>query len=120
MAGVLTEGSDVKCGHDPGKASPSSSALLKVGGKGVLRESEVKTSVSGCGTVNRSPTQADPTTDLKCSSITAVTGGKATKLMAGGNPVILDTLAGDTDGKKKDEPQKKVKGEAKQEKLTAV
>lgn len=121
MAKVLTKASEVKCAHS-GKASLSSSALLKVGGDPVLREADVKgASLSGCSTTNRSPTQANQTKDVKCSSVSSVATDEATKLMADGKPVSLDTLTGMSDGTLADvTPLPGVSASAKQSKLTAI
>lgn len=91
MAGVLTIASNVQCGHQ-GTVSTSSSTKLKVKGSAVLTELGVMgKSVAGCTTT--------PSTSTKpCLLVTGVITGRALKLRAGGLPVLLDTLAGLTDG----------------------
>lgn len=116
MAGVLTTASNVKCGHGPGRVSTSGSAKLKVGGNAVLLKTGVSSkSVSGCTTV----TDAN-TSSLQCSTVSSVTAGEATKLKVGGSFVMLDTLAGQTDGQVSGTPQVALSATAGQTKLKAV
>lgn len=93
MAGVLTEDSRITCATG-GTVSATGEAKLRVAGKPVLLLAGVAgKSVGSCTTVT------DPNTGLKqCTAVSAVTGGQATKLTVGGTPVLLDTLAGNTDG----------------------
>ncbi len=116
MGAVLTTASKVACGHDPGKVATSATAKLKVNGNLVLLKSGIAgKSVSGCSTVT------DPNTStLQCSTVTSVTAGEATKLKAGGSPVMLDTLAGATNGTVSGTPQTKLSATASQTKLTAI
>lgn len=91
MAGVLTSASNVQCGHQ-GTVSTSSTTRLKVQGGAVLTESGVMgMPVAGC-------TTAPSTSTKPCLSVTGIITGRALKLRAGGQPVLLDTLAGSTDG----------------------
>lgn len=114
MAKVLTMGSSVKCGLDPsgvnhgGNVALSSAAKLTINGRPVLLKSSIGPTVSGCKTPASNSTKA-------CTSATVDTG-EATKLKAGGSPVMLDTLAGKTDGN----PAGTVPATAKQDKLTAI
>ena len=97
MPGVLTEGSNVTCGHSPGKVSTTGSPKLKVSGQAVLlKDGIMGKSVSGCGTPPASDVSGP--TAIPCLTVTTVTTGEATKLTIGGAPVMLDTLAGQTDG----------------------
>jgi hypothetical protein len=53
--------------------------------------------------------------------VSAINKGRAKKLTVGGHPVILETLAGDTDGEVGGmTPQTLLNGVAKQSSLTAV
>ena len=118
MAGVLTLASNVTCGHAPGKVATSSSAKLTVAGSAVLVRTSIEGhAVGGCGTVPSS--DASGPIDVTCLTVTSVTGGEATKLKAAGNPVVLDTLAGDTSGLVAKNPAKALAGTAGQTKLTA-
>lgn len=120
MPKVLTTSSNVNCGHappaapqTPGKVQTESTAKLKVNGDPVLLESSIAgKSISGCGTLaTKDSTGMD--IDMPCKKVSAVpqivpvqpdpappaiTAGWSTKLKVGGNPVMLDTLAGMTDG----------------------
>jgi hypothetical protein len=119
MAKVLTTGSDVKCAHG-GSANPSSSAQLKVGGNPVACEANVTdVTLSSCGTPTTPPPQGPK--NAPCSKVKAVSAGQATKLMAGGKPVMLDTLAGTTDGTVSNvTPQPGLSASANQSMLTAT
>lgn len=120
MAGVLTTASNVTCGHSPGRVSTSSSAKLKVNGSAVLLQTGVSgQSVSGCGTVPSADSSGP--TNVKCTTVASVTRGEATKLKAGGSYVMLDTLAGTTDGMiGKTTPQSSLSATAGQWKLKAI
>lgn len=121
MAGVLTTASNVTCGHSPGRVSTSSSAKLKVSGSAVLLKTGVSSkSVSGCSTVTSTDSNG-VTQNQQCSSVSSVTAGEATKLKAGGSFVMLDTLAGQTDGMVNyTTPQTKLSATAGQTKLKAI
>jgi hypothetical protein len=122
MAKVLTMASTVTCGHEalPKRGTVTkneSPAKLAVAGKAVLLESSVlPATVADCGTTPASDQAgviAKP-----CTKVDGVTDGKAKKLTVGGNPVLLETLAGFTDGLlNRIEIQKKVNGTANQSKL---
>ena len=120
MPGVLTTGSNVTCGHSPGKVTTTGAPKLHVSGQPVLQKTGIMGKpVSGCST----PPAADPSgpTAKPCTSVTAVTVGEATKLTVGGQPVMLDTLAGQTDGMVgKVTPQLLLSATAVQTKLTAI
>ena len=128
MAGVLTMSSNVTCGHGPGKVATSSSAKLKVSGSSVLLEAGIDgMSITGCNITPASDSTG--ITASKCSLVAtvppspppAITAGRATKLKVGGLPVMLDTLAGKTNGMVlKVTPQLLLAGTAIQTKLTAV
>ncbi len=138
MAGVLTEASKVLCGPAPahgGTVAVSSTAKLTVGGHAVLLESSIADKpVSGCG-ITPASDPSGPTAEkcLKVSAVPqvpgppppveppAITGGRATKLTVGSSPVMLDTLAGFTNGMiAKVSPQQNLTATAVQTKLTAI
>lgn len=97
MAGVLTAGSNVTCGHSPGKVTTTGSPKLKVSSQPVLLKLGIMGKpVAGCSTVAAADVSGP--TAKPCTSVVSVSSGEATKLKIGGMPVMLDTLAGDTDG----------------------
>jgi hypothetical protein len=94
MASVLTVASEVGCGHRPGRVATSGVARLTVEGSAVLVRSGVSgKSVAGCST----PTASNPPSE-RCTTVTSVTRGEAARLFVDGVPVLLDTLAGGTNG----------------------
>ena len=119
MAYVLTTGSSVECGHS-GKVATSGAAKLKVNGDRVLQKSGVGgKSVSGCSLKDTSDNSGPLTT--MCRNVTTVTAGEATKLKVSGAPVVLDTLAGGTDGMAtKGPPAAELRGQAGHSKLKAI
>ncbi len=119
MAGVLTTSSKVICGHG-GTVSTSSSAKLKVSGNPVLLKTGIaQQAISGCTTTVKPPPPGP--VSKPCISVTSVDSGEATKLKAGGNPVILDLLTGQTDGTIVNvTPQKLLSATAGQSKLKAT
>jgi hypothetical protein len=120
MAGVLTTASNVTCGHS-GSVNTSSSAKLTVGGKSVLLKSSIEGKTVGSCSTQPSTDPSGAPQDVKCLTVSGVTAGEATKLTAGGSPVVLDTLAGSTDGMvAKTTPQQLLSATADQGKLSAV
>jgi hypothetical protein len=119
MPGVLTKGSNVTCGHG-GTVVTSSPAKLKVNGQAVLLKDGIASKpVSGCTT----PPASDPSgpTAIPCATVTSVDLGEATKLKVDGSAVMLETLAGKTDGMvAKMTPQTLLSATAGQNKLTAI
>ena len=110
MPGVMTTASTVQCAHG-GAVSTSSTARLQVAGNAALLRPGVQgMAVSAACTVQNT----DKT--KKCTSVTSVTTGEASKLRAGGQAVLLETLAGTTDGV----PPGTVSGTAGHSKLTSV
>ena len=89
---VLTTDDTVTCGHTPaGTVELASTAKLRVKNSPVLTASSIGPTVgTGCTKVKQE--------DVPCALVTGVTEGKSTKLRAGGQPVILSTLAGGTNG----------------------
>lgn len=99
MAQVLTTAATVTCGHG-GTLTLVSSAKLTVGGKPVLLAGAIKgRDVTGCLTVDATdPPPAGTPKALHCRTVSAITSGLSRKLTVLGLPVVLDTLAGSTDG----------------------
>ncbi len=92
MAKVLTTASTVECGHT-GIVTTVSTAKLSVNRAPVLTTASIAgKAISGCVTV------PPPQTNKPCTLATAVSAGQAVKLTVGRQPVMLDTLAGTTDG----------------------
>src|SRR5688500_16608221 len=107
---VLSTGHTVSCGHE-GTVAVQSTAKLTVAGAPVL----VRAGISGkpvaqCRTQPKS--DASGPIDVPCTSVSAVTAGDATKLTAGGVPVVLASLAGATNGLVAKQPQNKLGGDA--------
>lgn len=119
MPGVLTTGSNVICGHG-GTVSTTSSTKLKVSGNPVLLKIGIAhQSVSNCQT----PPASDPSgpTAIPCTLVVSVDSGEANKLTAGGSPVVLETLTGETNGMVgKVTPQTLLSASAGQTKLKAT
>lgn len=94
MSNVLTTDSDIQCPHTPGQLQFGSvNNKLKVQGKTVLLKSDILNAlVSNC------PNVTSGTSSQQCLNVTNVTQGEASKLKVGGVAVMLDTLAGDTNG----------------------
>ncbi len=119
--------SKVTCGHN-GSVQTISTAKLQINGSAVLLESSIDGKpIIGCSTTPAS--DGSGPTDKRCMTVStvlpspppAITDGRATKLMVAGSPVILDTLAGKTDGMvAKVAPQILLRGTANHKKLTAV
>jgi hypothetical protein len=89
---VLTTDSRVTCGHTPaGAVVLKGSAKLRVSGSSVLVTAGVGPAIGkGCVVAKQG--------DKPCTTVTAVTAEKSTKLCADGVPVVVDTLTGTTDG----------------------
>lgn len=88
MAGVLTTGSKVECGHSGG-VKLTGNDKLKVSGNAVV------TTVGP--TVDAKCTTQNSNSTKKCTSVSPV-GGQASKLKVGGSPAMLDTVSGTSDG----------------------
>lgn len=125
MGNVLTTDSRVTCGHS-GNVEVTSTQKLKVSNNSVL----VKTSIEGKsipvipspGCCQTQPvSDASGTTANPCTTVSSVTRGEATKLKVNGQAVMLDTLAGETNGMVlKIRPQKLLSATAGQTKLMAI
>jgi hypothetical protein len=114
MSNVLTESSDVECGHQ-GTVGVTGAPKLTVGGnKALLQTGVAGQSVTACTTPN-APAATPPT--KPCQTVVSVLPvSLARKLTIGGQPVVLDTLKGLTDGL----PPGTLTAAARQTKLTAV
>ncbi|MCB0165983.1 MAG: hypothetical protein KDI79_17245 [Anaerolineae bacterium] len=119
MPKVLTESSIVACGHS-GTVKVSGSKKLTVNGSPILLKSSIEgQSVTSCTTVPAS--DASGPTHKPCTKVALVTAGEAEKLMIGGISVMIDTLAGKTDGMvAKKTPQELLSSTANQTKLITV
>lgn len=120
MAAVLTENSNVTCGH-AGSVSTSGVSKLTVNGQPALLENGIAhRTVGNCAT----PTASDASgrlTDEPCTLVSSVTGGAATKLKVAGQAVMLDTLTGSTNGRVGGtDPQNLLSATARQTKLSAI
>jgi hypothetical protein len=118
---VLCGPADVATGAHGGTVNVQSAAKLSVGGAPVLAKDGINgKAVTQCGTKPKS--DAGGPIDVPCTIVSAVTAGEATKLFAGGHPVVLDTsLAGETDGMVgKVKPQKRLAANSVQTKLRCV
>jgi hypothetical protein len=114
VARVVTTASRVDCGHG-GRVSTAGETKLTVEGAPVLLEAGIQSrSVGTCPVVDDSNTST-----VKCRAVTAVTGGRATKLRVNGRAVMLDTLTGGTDGKAAGTPAQLLRATAGQSKLEA-
>jgi hypothetical protein len=88
--------SRVSCGHNPaGFVVPQSTAKLTLGGRPVLVQSSI-TTIVGC--------ISSKAADIPCVAVVNITGGHSVKLRAGGAAVLLDSLAGSTNGTINGEP----------------
>ena len=112
MPNILTTDSTVHCGHN-GSVAIEGVGKLCVNGNKVLS----KTGIMG-KSIASSECQNPilPTTNNKCSNVSSVILGEATKLTTGREPVMLDTLQGTTDGL----PVGNLGSSAEQTKLTAI
>jgi hypothetical protein len=117
MAGVLTEESNVECGHS-GTVATAGNSLLKVNGKPVLTKQGVAgKTVSLCGTVPTSDSSG--AIDVPCTSVTSVDKTEASKLRVGGKAVLINPLGGETTGRKGKKPTKDLKATVVQTRLKA-
>jgi hypothetical protein len=97
MGKLLTMDSRVSCGHNPaGFVVPQSTAKLTLGGRPVLVQSSITTIGPGC--------LAQKQGDIPCATVVSITAGLSVKLRVGGAAVLLDSLAGSTNGTINGEP----------------
>jgi hypothetical protein len=113
MGAVLTAGSTLACGHGA-TGSATGNSKLKVSGSTVLTSAGTSSWSFILANCTQKPTQAQPN-NIQCSKLLSQNGGKSQKLTVGGSPVILESIAGDTNGK----PKSDVMCKAGQSKLTA-
>ena len=91
MPAVLTTGSTVQCSHQAPVTLKASKSKLKAAGNPVLVASDL-TGATIVGCPNTGP-------GLKpCTTTQSPVAGVATKLSVGGQPVLLETATGATDG----------------------
>ena len=114
MGAVLTKDSSVSCLH-AGTVQIVSMSPLRVKGAAVLVEESIKgRNIDGCTTPPSS-------TNQKCLIVTRILGGSAQKLKVNGQPVMLQTLAGETNGIVGGVPQQPLApAQAKQNLLRAI
>jgi hypothetical protein len=123
MPNVLTTQSTVSCGllgvalpnTHQGTVRVQSMAKLKVAGASVLLKASIENmTITDCKT-------PVPPHNSPCQLVSAVSDGESTKLKVDGNPVILETLKGSTNGIVTDvTPQKLLAGVASLDKLSSV
>lgn len=119
MPGVITVGSNVTCGHAGTVATTGQAKLTINGNQVLLKDGILGKDVSSCATVAAADVSGP--TAKPCLKVSAVNSGEATKLTIDGRPVMLETLAGTTDGMvTKVTPQPLLAAMANQMKLTAV
>lgn len=120
MAGVLITNSTVTCGHS-GNVTVTSTQKLKVGNNPVLVKASIQgKSIPDCKTIAPANDPSGTQTGQKCTTVSSVGSGEATKLKVNGQAVMLDTLSGTTDGMvAKITPQTLLSATAGQTKLTA-
>lgn len=95
MAYVMTTSGSTGCAHG-GAAQLTSSARLKINGSAVLLAPDVTTQWSitpGCSQTDTSKSM------VVCAKFLSMTKGQSTKLTVDGQPVVLDTFQGMTNGK---------------------
>lgn len=115
MPNVLTTSSTITCPHS-GSVNVMGEEKLKIkGSKGLIKSGIEMKDINGC--LNENSTSPPIT---KCSRVQMGTSGEATKLKVRGNPVILDTLTGMTDGKVSGVVQSLLSANANQSKLTST
>jgi hypothetical protein len=113
MERVLTKASAVCCKH-LGTVQTSDTSPLQVNGSAVLvLTSILNQPIAGCQTM------PPPSTNVKCFLVTSISGGSAQKLKVSGQPVMLQTLAGMTNGVVNNLPQSLEQAQAKQDLLRA-
>jgi len=110
----------VVCGHS-GTVAIQSAVKLSVASSPVLVAASIDgKTVKGCMITPSSVSAKCKTVSTGVLGVTAITAGRATKLTVGGQPVILETLKGDTDGIVASvTPQTLLAGTANQNQLTA-
>jgi hypothetical protein len=91
MPNVITEASLIQCPHLGTVKATASQSVLAVDGNKVLVQSDLLSATVTCPAV--------PAPGVKpCTKVASVTAGAAAKLTAGGQPVLLETAQGLTDG----------------------
>lgn len=91
MGLVLNASAVIRCSHGGTVTVTPSQQALKAGGGAVLvRADLLAATIAGCTNTDARAGQ------VPCVSILAVTAGVATRLKAGGQPVVLEDAAGTT------------------------
>ena len=91
MPNVITEASIIQCVHKGTVTASASQNVLTVDGEKVLVQSDLLSATIACPVA--------PAPGVKpCTKVVSVTAGVATKLKANGQPVMLETALGLTDG----------------------
>jgi hypothetical protein len=91
MPAVLTTASKLQCAHGGTVIATASSSALTVGGNPVLVEADLaKATITNCG--NTGPSQ------IPCVLVTSVATGVSTTLTVAGQPAMLATASGLTNG----------------------
>ncbi len=117
MGAVLTMHSSISCLHT-GKVQTTSVLPLRVQGAAVLvQESIEKKSIAGCKPPPPPPNQPP---NQPCTIVDKISGGSAQKLKVNGQPVMLQTLAGMTNGIVSGVQQPLAAAQAGQERLRAI
>lgn len=92
MVAVLTKTSAVSCLHQ-GMVQTDSTSPLRVQGAAVLVQTSIQDrSIIGCTTT------PPPSANQPCRTVASVSGGGSQKLRVKGQPAMLQTLAGITNG----------------------
>lgn len=95
MPKVLTTDSVINCPHHGKLLFPGAIHKLTVQGKSVLLKDDIKSA-----TVQRclNPISSSPPQSQTCLTVLSVTVGESSKLTVGGVAVMLETMAGYTNG----------------------
>ena len=97
MPKVITQQSTLKCAHGGTLTLSASQSKLKLGGAAVLVAGDLDgKSISLCPT----PTTPPPPGPVNkpCTTVAGVIAGTSVRLKVGGKAVLLETVAGTTDG----------------------
>lgn len=93
MPAVLTTASTLQCVHGGTITANASSSALTVGGSPVLVQADLASAtIAGCTNTNASAGQ------VPCVAITSVAAGVSTTLKVAGQPAMLATARGLTNG----------------------
>src|SRR5262245_9166921 len=93
MPYVLTEGSVLQCVHGGSVKVQASQSKLKVDDKAVLLQRDLL-----AATVSNCPNKNVAAGQVQCVKVASITGGISTELKVDGQPVMLETATGQTNG----------------------